>query len=61
MTSYKLMLFSGKASFDAFSHKKPVLVKSVWKDAGLLSDPFFLYPPWTPLKQRILRTLFKLA
>ena len=50
---------SGKHSFDCFSHKKPVLIKATWSDFGLLTDPFFLYPPWTPLKIKILRALAK--
>ena len=30
-------------------------------DGGALSDPFFLYPPWTGLKERIIRMLMRLA
>ncbi len=55
------LVFIGKASFDAFSHKKPVLVKSSWPDFGLLSDPFFLYPPWNATKIKMLRGIMKLA
>lgn len=50
----------GKHGFDCFSHKKGVLIKSVWKDFGLLSDPSFIYPPWTDGKLNMLRTLAKL-
>jgi len=53
--------YHGKATFDTFCHRKPVLVKSSWPDLGLLSDPFFLYPPWTDLKSKILRALMKLV
>jgi len=38
-----------------------VLVKSSLPDFGLLSDPFFLYPPWSTLKENILRVLMKLV
>ena len=54
-----ISLTLGKASFDVFSHKKPVLVKSSWFDFGLLSDPFFLYPPHTPLKLALIRFVAK--
>jgi aldehyde dehydrogenase (NAD+) len=50
--------YHGKASFDCFTHKKPVLSKSVWKDAGLLSDPFVLYAPWDDFKLNVMRTFF---
>jgi hypothetical protein len=46
---------AGKRTFTAFSHSKPVLIKSKWPDFGLISDAFYLYPPWTGLKEKILR------
>jgi hypothetical protein len=49
----------GKFTFDCYSHKKPVLAKSVWRDGGLLSDPPFLYPPWDQSKMRMLRLVSK--
>jgi len=50
--------YHGKATFDAFTHKKPVLSKAVWMDAGALSDPFFLYAPWTDFSISIMRKFF---
>jgi hypothetical protein len=50
---------SGKYSFDCFSHKKPVLIKATWTDFGLLTDPFFLYPPWSSFKITLLRLIAK--
>jgi aldehyde dehydrogenase (NAD+) len=50
--------YHGKATFDCFSHKKPVLSKSVWMDGGLLSDPFFLYAPWTDFNVKVMRNFF---
>ena len=50
---------AGKYGFDCFSHKKPILFKSVWNDFGILTDPFFVYPPWTDVKYKILRVLAK--
>eukprot|EP00047_Mylnosiga_fluctuans_P003275 m.228332 g.228332 ORF g.228332 m.228332 type:complete len:592 (-) comp11729_c0_seq1:34-1809(-) len=52
-------VYHGKHTFDCFSHKKPVLVKATWPDGGLLTDPFFLYPPWTSTKISVLRVLAK--
>eukprot|EP00056_Hartaetosiga_gracilis_P000620 m.39258 g.39258 ORF g.39258 m.39258 type:complete len:604 (+) comp10281_c0_seq2:50-1861(+) len=49
--------YHGKAGFDAFSHMKPVMLKSVWTDFGLLSDPFFLYPPYTNFKEMLVNAL----
>jgi aldehyde dehydrogenase (NAD+) len=37
--------YHGQASIDCFTHWKPVLKKGIWKDGGLVSNPFFLYPP----------------
>lgn len=51
--------YHGKATFEIFSHPKPVLKKLWLPDGGLLSDPFFIYPPWTDLKLKICRVLFK--
>jgi aldehyde dehydrogenase (NAD+) len=52
--------YHGKHTFDTFSHRKPVLKKSVWKfDGGLLSDPFFVYPPWNETKEKIVKLLMK--
>jgi hypothetical protein len=49
-----LWLLAGKKSFDCFSHDKPVLSKTKLPDFGLLSDAFFLYPPWTKTKEALL-------
>lgn len=53
--------YHGKKSFDTFTHEKPVLRKSALPDGGLLSDPFFLYPPWTAggLKESLIRLLLR--
>eukprot|EP00128_Syssomonas_multiformis_P010619 Colp12_sorted_trinity150504_noHs@10561 len=53
--------YHGKATFTTFSHPKPVVKKSVWFDGGLLSDPFFLYPPWSNFKIKLIRMLMKIA
>lgn len=53
--------YHGKKTFETFSHPKPVLRKLVLPDGGLLSDPFFLYPPWTDLKITILKNLLKIV
>jgi aldehyde dehydrogenase (NAD+) len=42
--------YHGKAGFDTFSHLKAVLAKPT------RPDPALMYPPYTNLKQRILRT-----
>jgi aldehyde dehydrogenase (NAD+) len=44
--------YHGKAGFDAFSHRKPVLRKTT------RPDPRIAYPPYSAWKQRILRKLF---
>jgi len=49
--------YHGKYGFEAFSHEKPVLFKHKWFDFGLLSDPFFVYPPWNNVKKRLFRSL----
>jgi len=49
--------YHGEETFWTFTHRKPVLKKSIWRDFGLLSDPFFAYPPWTSLKEKLLRSL----
>ncbi|MEZ5144502.1 MAG: aldehyde dehydrogenase family protein [Acidimicrobiales bacterium] len=41
--------YHGKAGFDAFSHHKSVLYKPQ------KPDPNLLYPPYTPLKSRVIR------
>jgi len=53
--------YHGENTFYTFTHRKPVLKKSVWSDFGLLSDPFVLYPPWTSFKETVLHFLFKMA
>lgn len=54
--------YHGRSTFDTFSHRKPVLKKAAWRwDFGLLSDPFFIYPPWNEKKIRIMRFLSKFA
>jgi aldehyde dehydrogenase (NAD+) len=45
--------YHGKASFDTFSHRKSVLRKPT------RFDPKFLYPPYTGLKSKLLRTVFR--
>jgi len=44
--------YHGKFGFDTFSHQKGVLDRATW------FDPWFSYPPYTKLKDRILRRLF---
>ena len=40
----------------------PFLFPQLWlPDGGALSDPFFLYPPWSSLKLRLVRLLMKLS
>ena len=41
--------YHGKASFDVFSHAKPVLKKST------RPDPNLAYPPYTDKKERLMR------
>jgi aldehyde dehydrogenase (NAD+) len=41
--------YHGKAGFDTFSHSKPVLSKPT------RPDPALMYPPYTKLKQKIIR------
>jgi aldehyde dehydrogenase (NAD+) len=41
--------YHGKAGFDVFSHRKSVLVKPT------RLDPKLAYPPYTKLKERIIR------
>ena len=43
--------YHGKAGFDTFSHRKAVLTKRT------RPDPALLYPPYTPTKRKIIRTL----
>ena len=44
--------YHGKAGFDTFSHAKPVLRRT------FRPDPRLAYPPYTALKQRVLKRLF---
>ena len=44
--------YHGKAGFDVFSHRKPVLRKTT------RPDPRIAYPPYSAWKQRILKKLF---
>jgi aldehyde dehydrogenase (NAD+) len=50
--------YHGRASFDTFSHKKPVVRKAVWPDGGVASNPELLYPPWSKFKTKALRTAY---
>jgi aldehyde dehydrogenase (NAD+) len=43
--------YHGKAGFDTFSHRKPVLKRPTKMDAG------FAYPPYPALVQKVLKTL----
>ena len=43
--------YHGKASFDTFTHYKPVLTK------GTKPDPALMYPPYGPVKTSIVRRL----
>ena len=45
--------YHGRVGFDAFSHRKSVLRKSV------KPDPSLLYPPYSTLKERVIRRVFK--
>eukprot|EP00928_Gymnodinium_smaydae_P038262 TRINITY_DN26424_c0_g6_i1.p1 TRINITY_DN26424_c0_g6~~TRINITY_DN26424_c0_g6_i1.p1 ORF type:complete len:558 (-),score=135.06 TRINITY_DN26424_c0_g6_i1:232-1905(-) len=54
--------YHGKATFDAFTHEKPVLAKTWLPDFGALSDPFFLYSPWgRGIKNSLIRLVMKLG
>lgn len=46
--------YKGKASFDTFSHKKPILHQS----GRSLCDPYFRYPPFDEKKQWIMKKFF---
>jgi len=46
--------YHGKASFDAFSHKRGVMDKGTWYDNSLR------YPPYTAKKLKLAKALFKL-
>jgi aldehyde dehydrogenase (NAD+) len=41
--------YHGKATFETFSHRKPVLSKAMWL------DPSIFYPPYTNFKQKVVR------
>jgi aldehyde dehydrogenase (NAD+) len=43
--------YHGRASFETFSHRKSVFTKGTWP------DPSLAYPPWSKLKERIIRWL----
>src|SRR5690625_6308589 len=43
--------YHGKFGFDAFSHHKAILKKAKWP------DPFIKYPPYTDLKERLMRQI----
>ena len=43
--------YHGRASFETFSHRKPVFLKASWP------DPNIVYPPFSKLKERIIRRL----
>lgn len=45
--------YHGKFGFDAFSHHKSILKKAKWP------DPFIKYPPYTDLKERLIRMIVK--
>ncbi len=45
--------YHGKAGFDVFSHRKAVVRKPTWV------DPKILYPPYTAVKEKILRWVFR--
>lgn len=45
--------YHGKFGFDAFSHHKAILKKAKWP------DPFIKYPPYTNLKERLIRMILK--
>jgi aldehyde dehydrogenase (NAD+) len=43
--------YHGKAGFDTFTHRKPVLKRPTKMDAS------FAYPPYPPVVQKVLKTL----
>mmetsp|Transcript_19156 Transcript_19156/g.30993 ORF Transcript_19156/g.30993 Transcript_19156/m.30993 type:complete len:209 (+) Transcript_19156:344-970(+) len=50
--------YHGRHSVECFQHRKPVLHK--WRglgDGGLLTDPFFVYPPFDRTKLKLLRSV----
>lgn len=49
--------YHGKATFDCFTHYKPVLRKTALPDGGLLSDLWLVYPPWDSTKLSLARLL----
>lgn len=48
--------YHGKYTFDCFSHRKPVVKKM---QAPIIGDPFYMYPPWTDVKGKILDFAYK--
>lgn len=53
--------YHGAQTFEQFSHAKPVLHKSWLPDCGLISDPFFVHPPFSWIHVRIVRLLSMLT
>lgn len=53
--------YHGKHTIESFQHLKPCLSRTALPDFGLLSDPFFLYPPWTSLKIGVFRQMLKMV
>jgi len=54
--------YHGKASFDAFTHRKPVLRKlRWWWDFGLISDLFLQYPPFSNFTEKAFEFLLRYA
>jgi hypothetical protein len=49
--------YHGRATFDAFTHYKPVLKRSSWYDAGFVSDLWVVYAPWGPTKLLLAKLL----
>jgi aldehyde dehydrogenase (NAD+) len=43
--------YHGRASFETFSHRKPVMRKSTWIDLRII------YPPYGKLKTRIVKKM----
>ena len=48
--------YHGDATFESFSHLKPVLYKAT---GWLGSIIFFVYPPWSGIKYFLLRAFMK--
>lgn len=53
--------YHGDHTFHAFSHDKPVCKKArPVADAGLVTEPWCFYPPWTHTKERVARALLEM-